>query len=181
MLFRSFLAKQLGYPSGIFGRLVMRLLNRGNAEMNNITFEQLNLKPKDLVLEIGFGGGYLLEKIAKSQIPDLIAGLDPQADIIQMGNKKFKPQIRRGYIELKQGTGERLPYEENTFDKICTVNTIYFWSDPKFVLDECRRVLKSNGKLVICYNSPEFLEQTKLTQHGFKTYQPEENDLIKTL
>lgn len=33
-MIRGFLAKQLGYPSGIFGRFIMRLLNRGNADMN---------------------------------------------------------------------------------------------------------------------------------------------------
>ena len=31
-----------------------------------------------------------------------------------------------------------------------------------------------NGKLVICYNCASFVSQTKLTQHGFKTYEPEE-------
>ncbi len=175
---RSFLAKQLGYPSGIFGRLVMKLLNRSNARMNDVTFEQLDLQSGDSVLEIGFGGGYLLKKIATSQISKCIAGIDPQVDVLQMGNKKFKQQIAEGYIELKQAGGANLPYEDRTFHKICTVNTIYFWPDPKSVLDECHRVLQPNGKLVICYNSPGFLEQTKLTQHGFKTYEPEELELL---
>lgn len=174
MLIRSFLAKQLGHPAGIFGRSIMRLLNRGNAEMNDVTFDRLNLQPTDSILEIGFGGGYLLNKIAASQIPSFVAGVDPQADVIQMGNKKFNSQIERGYIELKQGSGENLPYSDNTFNKICTVNTIYFWSDPQSVLNECRRVLQPNGKLVICYNCAAFLKQTKLTQHGFKTYEPED-------
>ena len=33
------------------------------------------------------------------------------------------------------------------------------------------------GKLIICYNCPEFLE-VKLTQHGFKAYQPQELELL---
>lgn len=174
MVIRSFLAKQLGSPSGIFGRLLMKLLNRGNAKMNDVTFEQLNLQSEDSVLEIGFGGGYLLNKIAVSQIPNFIAGIDPQIDVLQMGNNKFKRPIERGYVELKQASGESLPYGEGTFNKICTVNTIYFWSEPQSVLNECSRVLQPKGKLVICYNSTAFLEQNKLTQHGFKTYEPEE-------
>ena len=175
---RSFLAQQLGYPSGIFGRLLMRLLNRGNAGMNDVTFEQLELQPENSVLEIGFGGGYLLNKVAASQIPSFVAGVDPQPDVLQLGNKKFKQQIKRGEIELKQASGENLPYKAQTFNKICTVNTVYFWSDPKIVLQECDRVLKPNGKLIICYNSPDFIEQAKLTQHGFKTYEPKELELL---
>ena len=175
---RSFLAQQLGYPSGIFGRLLMRLLNRGNAGMNDVTCEQLELQPENSVLEIGFGGGYLLNKVAASQIPSFVAGVDPQPDVLQLGNKKFKGQIERGEIELKQASGENLPYKAQTFNKICTVNTVYFWSDPKIVLQECDRVLKPNGKLIICYNSPDFIEQAKLTQHGFKTYEPKELELL---
>ena len=175
---RAFLAKQLGYPSGIFGRLLMRLLNKGNANMNDFTFRQLDLQSKDAVLEIGFGGGYLLEKIIDSKIPRCIAGIDPQQDMIDMGNRKFQNAIARGDLELQQASGESLPYENNTFTKIATTNTVYFWTNPQKVLEECDRVLQSKGKLVICYNSPEFLTQAKLTQHGFTAYQPQELETL---
>ena len=171
---RSLIAKQLGYPTGIIGQSIMKLLNRGNATMNDVTYAQLDLQPHDCILEIGFGGGYLLEKIATSQIPELVVGVDPQVDVVQMGRKKFKTQIDRRSIELKQAIGENLPYSDRTFSKICTVNTIYFWSDPAIVLAECHRKLKPNGKLIICYNSPAFIEQKKLTEHGFKVYHPEQ-------
>ena len=173
-MIRAFLAKQLGYPSGIFGRLLMKLLNKGNADMNDFTFQQLDLQSRDVVLEIGFGGGYLLAKMIDSQIPERIVGIDPQLDVIKIGKKKFKTAISQGDIELQQASGESLPYGENTFTKICTVNTLYFWSDPQRFLEECDRVLQPQGKLIICYNSPEFLEQSKLTQHGFTAYQPED-------
>ncbi|MEO1671986.1 MAG: methyltransferase domain-containing protein [Cyanobacteria bacterium J06631_2] len=173
MIIRQFLAKQLGHPSGIFGRLLMKLLNKGNADMNDFTFQQLDLLSGDAVLEIGFGGGYLLEKIIQSQLPSRVVGIDPQVDVINMGYQKFSRAIARD-LELQQATGENLPYEDNSFTKICTVNTVYFWSDPQMVLKECKRVLQPQGKLIICYNSAEFLEQAKLTQHGFTAYQPEE-------
>ena len=173
-MIRAFLAKQLGHPSGVFGRLLMKLLNKGNANMNDFTFQQLDLQSEDAVLEIGFGGGYLLEKIIDRQIPNRVAGIDPQLDVIDMGNQKFLQAIARGDLELQQASGENLPFNENTFTKICTVNTVYFWSDPQAVLAECDRVLQPQGKLIICYNSPEFLEQVKLTKHGFTAYRPEE-------
>ena len=174
MFIRSFLAKQLGSPTGIFGRLVMRLLNRDNAIMNDFALEQIALQPGERVLEIGFGGGYLIDRMATSKIPSFIAGVDPAIDVIQMGSKKFRSHIEQGYIELKQARGESVPYSGNSFNKICTVNTIYFWSNPQLVLAECDRLLKPQGKLVICYNSPAFLAQTKLIQYGFTAYEPQE-------
>ena len=174
MFIRSFVAKQLGSPSGFFGRLLMGFLNRGNVDMNDFTMEQLNLQSGERILEIGFGGGYLLDKIIATQTPSFVAGIDPSVDVLQIGNKKFARQIQQGYMELKQASGESLPYSDRFFDTVYTVNTIYFWSDAKSVLDECHRVLKPNGKLVICYCSPASLEQMKLTQHGFTAYESEE-------
>ncbi len=178
MFIKSFLAKQLRNPSGIFGRFLMKLLNRENAEMNDLALEQLNLQPEDYVLEIGFGGGYLMDKIAATQIPSCIVGIDPSIDSLQVGKKKFNKQIAKGYIEIKQGSAESLPYGDRFFDKVCTVNTIYFWSDAKSVLHECYRVLKQGGKLVICYNSKAFLEQTELTKYGFTAYEVEDVELL---
>ncbi len=97
-MIRGFLAKQLGHPSGIFGRLLMKLLNKGNASMNDFTFQQLDLQGEDAVLEIGFGGGYLLEKIINSQIPSRIIGIDPQVDVINMGKKKFQQAIALNWL-----------------------------------------------------------------------------------
>ena len=148
--------------------------------MNDFTFQQLNLQSKDAVLEIGFGGGYLLEKIINSKIPSRIVGIDPQVDVINLGKKKFQQAITQRNLELHQASGENLPDEDDTFTKVCTVNTVYFWSNPQAVLGECDRVLQPKGKLIICYNSPEFLEQTKLTQHGFAAYQPEKLEILLT-
>src|SRR5260370_34609738 len=61
----TFAAKQLRTPSGLFGRLVTsRVLNRGNEAMNQLTLKCLELKPDDAVIEVGFGGGYLISQIA---------------------------------------------------------------------------------------------------------------------
>ena len=104
-MIRAFLAKQLGHPSGFFGRLLMRLLNKGNASMNDFTFQQLDLQSLDAVLEIGFGGGYLLEKIITNKIHSSVVGIDPQSDVIKMGKQKFKIAIAQGNIELQQASG----------------------------------------------------------------------------
>lgn len=61
--------------------------------MNDFALKQLDLHPEDRVLEIGFGGGYLLEVIAKTGNPSFIAGVDPSLGILQMGNKKLSNPI----------------------------------------------------------------------------------------
>lgn len=60
MSIAKFLARELGNPSTIMGRLYLApMWNRRNAALNNTAFEHLELQSHDRVLEIGFGGGYL--------------------------------------------------------------------------------------------------------------------------
>ncbi len=169
--FRSFLAKQLGHPKGIWGQILVRLLNRGNAEMNDLTIEQLCLEPGDYVLEIGFGGGDLMAKLVSTGMPELIAGVERSKEALKVCSSRFRQLIQQGVVKLHQTSAENLPYLSDEFNKICTVNTIYFWSAPERVFHECRRVIRFDGTLAVCYNSSRFLEQTELANHGFTTYE----------
>src|SRR5438270_629592 len=52
-----FIARQLARPQGFPGRVIGRLMNWHNAEMNAFAVRRLELEATDHVLEIGFGGG----------------------------------------------------------------------------------------------------------------------------
>src|SRR5256885_1549205 len=49
-----FIARQLSHPTGFFGRIMERLMNMHNAKLNSYAVRQLELKPSDRILEIGF-------------------------------------------------------------------------------------------------------------------------------
>ncbi|PZU95288.1 MAG: class I SAM-dependent methyltransferase [Pseudanabaena sp.] len=169
--FRAFLANQLGFPKGWFGKLLIRFLNRNNAVMNNLALQNLNLQAGDRVLEIGFGGGYLIEQIANTHLPQIIVGAEQSQDAIEICKQKFRTQINKSEIELHLADATELPFTDRAFDKICTVNTIYFWADLSKVFTECHRVLTENGKLLISYNSKDFLSKQKFAEHGFIGYE----------
>ena len=44
--------------------------------------------------------------------------------------------------EVLEGSVEALPFADDGFDKIITVESFYFWPDPQENLKEVRRVLK---------------------------------------
>ena len=45
-------------------------------------------------------------------------------------------------VDLRQGSVESLPFEDNTFDKALAVNSMQVWSDAAIALQELRRVMK---------------------------------------
>ena len=170
---QAYLAQQLGHPSGWFGHVLIHLLNRENAGMNQLALECLSLQSGSQILEIGFGGGYLIEQMLITGLPSQIDGIDYSADVVTAGQRKFQPRTLQHELKLQQASVEALPFADGYFDAIVTVHTIYFWPTLAQGLTECLRVLKPGGRLVVGYDRAEFLEQQGLTKHGFKAYSRE--------
>jgi len=53
---------------------------------------------------------------------------------------------------------------------ITTTNTLYFWSDKELTIQELKRVLKPEGKLLIGYRSRNCMSQLKVTKYNFEIY-----------
>jgi arsenite methyltransferase len=172
---KKFIAAQLRKPSGFFGQFVtVRLLNLVNAPLNRLVLEMLHLQPEDHVLEIGFGGGDLIARMARIVTHGHITGVDFSADALEVCRKRFDTLIKAGTIELRCANVDALPFDANIFTKVCTVNTIYFWPDPLAALNQIRRVLKKDGTLLVCFSPRAVMEKQEFTQHGFRLFEPEE-------
>lgn len=139
--------------------------------MNQLTLGQLALAPQDRILEVGFGGGALLEQILRAGPPAFLAGLDISTDMVRLAGRRLQRYISDGKLEVSCGNVEALPYAAGQFTKLCTVNTIYFWPDPAAAFAECRRVLQTGGQILVCFNSREELEAWPPHKHGFRLYE----------
>ena len=85
-----------------------------------------SLSLPDRVLEIGFGGGVTLPSLMDAAA--FIAGVDRSDDVIGWAQRRFSRQIRMGQADFRQGDVKSLPFNTAAFDKVCTVNTVYFWA-----------------------------------------------------
>ena len=67
-----------------------------------------------------------------------------------------------------------MPFENETFTKAFTINTIYFWEDREKVLAEFHRVLKPGGGLFIAVRPKRNMEQMPFTKYGFNMFSKED-------
>jgi SAM-dependent methyltransferase len=172
---KKFIAAQLRKPSGFFGRLItVRLLNLFNVPINRLALELLQLQPEDYVLEVGFGGGDLIAKMAHIVTRGHITGVDFSIEAFEACRKRFAPLIKAGTIELQCANVDALPLKADTFTKACTVNTIYFWLDPLASVGQIHRVLKKDGTILICFSPRADMEKQEFTRYGFRLFEPEE-------
>ena len=148
-----------------------RWLNKANASMNQLALERLAIKPADRLLEVGFGGGDLLEQILSTRQSEYVAGVDLSVDMVSLVGRRLQSYIEAGKAEVRCGDIEALPYSEGEFTKLCSVNTLYFWRNPALALAECLRVLSRGGQILLCFNSREDLEARPIHRYGFRLYE----------
>src|SRR5690606_35477524 len=152
------LASQLRQPNGTAGVEISDMMNETNIKMTLHSIKQLNILDNEIVLELGHGNCKHLPFVLEQKSNLTYYGLE----ISELMNQEAK-QINHQYTDKQTAffhlyDGLIIPYENNYFDKIFTVNTIYFWDNPQLLLSEMYRVIKPKGVLNITFAQKDFME-----------------------
>jgi ubiquinone/menaquinone biosynthesis C-methylase UbiE len=148
---RRFLRDQFGRPSGLVGSLFGKImaLRPSNKERGEWTISLLQIKPNDRLLEIGFGPGFAIERAFKTASPAFIAGVDHSDVMVRQAGARNAEALRAGKLELHLGSASQLPKFKEKFDKIYTINSIHFWTEPVECLKNMRAMLKPGGLMAV--------------------------------
>ncbi len=163
-------SRWLSDPPGWAGWLLARLWNRHNAALNDATLERLALTSIDRVLEVGFGGGYLLGRMAGVVTAGNLAGVDASEAMVSYCARRYLRLVEAGRLELTVGRAEALPHPDGRFTRACSVNSLFYWDDAPRAIAELWRVLAPGGKLVLCLTAPESLGTRGFARHGLTLY-----------
>jgi ubiquinone/menaquinone biosynthesis C-methylase UbiE len=172
---QRYLAGQLSRPTGAIGKFILGpLWNKRNARLNDVTLACLELEAEDRVLEIGFGGGYLLERIISHVKRGFVAGIDVSPVMVENCQARWRKSIAAGQVDVQVGRAEALPYPDGHFSKVSSVNSIFYWSDVQQGLVEVYRVLQPGGRAVLTFTCKRDLEKKRFAQYGVKLYNEQE-------
>jgi len=164
------LAKQLGNPEGIIGIEVANMMNATNIGMTKHAIESLNLYKNDDILELGHGNcGHLSFLINQAKNLKYF-GLEISELMQQQAIKLNLNYIENNSADFRLYNGAEIPFDDESFDKILTVNTLYFWQNPDLLLNEVYRVLKPNGIFALTFADKSFMEKLPFTPFGFNLY-----------
>ena len=134
------------------------LSERSEAPMRKAGMELLRPRPGESILEIGFGTGHSLVSLAKAVGPQgRVFGLDLSDQMAKIAKENL---AKAGLLErarIRCGDGAELPYPAGNMDGVFMSFTLELFDTPEIpkVLDECKRVLRPGGRIVVVGMSKE--------------------------
>ena len=165
-----------GNPQGELGADMLRYMNDEHDAVTNWALDLLDWEGIRHVLDIGCGGGATLARILRRvETTTQVTGVDYSEVAVEQSRLFNAEAVAAGRVQVVNGSVERLPFGDNTFDRIVTVESFYFWPQPQDNLREVLRVLKPGGKFALVadiYEHPGLSERARTNIAMFRMFNP---------
>jgi demethylmenaquinone methyltransferase / 2-methoxy-6-polyprenyl-1,4-benzoquinol methylase len=135
-------ARALFAPLGPTYDRYARLLSLGqDPRWRRFLVTRVNVGPGDAVLDVATGtGAVALELIRQKRCT--VVGLDQSPEMLAEAGERLGPDVR-----LVEGTAERLPFEDESFDGLTFTYLLRYVGDPAATLRELARVVRPGGTI----------------------------------
>ncbi len=130
------------YDSGILTSWLERMQKHALQEI----LKNKTDAPSVAILDIGCGTGQLLSKLALKYKTAKLIGIDLTPAMLKIAKQKLKPYKN---IQLQEASVEKLPFKDKSFDYVLTTEAFHHFPDPNKALQEMKRVLKDNSKIIL--------------------------------
>jgi len=107
--------------------------------------QSLHLCPDDQILDLGCGDGWLCRTLSTFCPEGAIVGLDISDNIVRRAREQ---SVGSENILYTPGVAEEIPWAEDYFSRVISVESAYYWSSPENALREIFRVIKPGSKII---------------------------------
>lgn len=174
----KFIAEQLRKPHGAYAKEIAEFMSKANRKMYNMIFQKIKLQPNDRILELGPADGSFVEHLFQIEPILHYTGVDFSEEMIQAANLKNQHRVNEQTVSFVHSTFDNFTGNKK-YDKIFSVNTVYFWDDVQALLLHLKKQLSPGGLLLLAFRTGESMKQMPFTEFGFKFF--EAKDLTKAL
>ena len=120
-----------------------------HSDITDQTLGLMDFKPTDRVLDLGCGTGWASRRLARMVPEGEVVGIDVADEMLRRAEQASSGIANVRYL---WGSAEKIPAADNSFDKVLSVESFYYYADQGKALDELRRVMAPGGRLFILIN-----------------------------
>ncbi len=107
----------------------------------------LQLKQDDYLLEVGCGGGALLQDALKSGCR--AAAVDHSPEMVKLALEMNHDAIAAGQLDIREAEADKLPFVDGIFTCSVMTGVFGFLPNPQAALSEIHRTLAKGGRLIV--------------------------------
>ncbi|MBZ5490167.1 MAG: methyltransferase domain-containing protein [Acidobacteriia bacterium] len=120
-----------------------------HSDITEQTLALMDIHSGDRILDLGCGTGWASRRMARIATTGEVVGLDVADEMLRRA-EQLSSAFRN--VRYAWGSAENIPEADNTFNKVLSVESFYYYADQDKALDELRRVMASGAKLFILIN-----------------------------
>lgn len=118
-----------------------------------VILAELALTADDYLLEVGCGGGALLQAALRSGCR--AAAVDHSPDMVRVARDGNRAAVDQGRLRILEASANALPFPNACFTCVAMTGVLGFLTEPVGALAEIRRVLEPGGRFVGLGSDPE--------------------------
>jgi ubiquinone/menaquinone biosynthesis C-methylase UbiE len=150
-------------------------MERHHIDIAEKTIRRMDLRPGERVLDLSCGTGWATRLLARlvadgPQGFGQVVGLDISDEMIRRARAASQEFDNVMYV---WGSAQQIPWQENFFDKVLSIEAFYYFPDQERVLAELFRVLVPRGRFYLLINlykdnpySLRWVEELKVPVHA---------------
>jgi len=129
-------------------------MEQHHLDITEKTIRLMDLRPGERILDLGCGSGWATRLLARmvGEGPEgfgQVVGVDVSDEMIRVARADSKDFDNVMFV---WGSATQIPWEENFFDKVLSIESFYYWPDQERGLAELFRVMAPKGRLFILIN-----------------------------
>ena len=132
-----------GCPAGDAGRDMILRMNREHGPLRAWGFAHIPVGRS--MLDVGCGAGAALRELAELHPEAVLTGCDISPLAVETATALNEALVKAGRMRFLLCGVPDLPFDDDVFDTVFSVESLYFWPDQTAGLREIRRVLAPGG------------------------------------
>lgn len=145
---KIYMGREISHVMGFHGVAWLERDSREEEENTKLTISKLPINENSKVADVGAGSGFYTFRIANRVPKGKVYAVDIQQEALNYINNKAEKQKVDNVITVL-GTEKSPNLPENTLDLVIMVDVYHELAFPKEMLENIRKSLKSEGKLLL--------------------------------